>query len=569
MDGSMTLRDRRNAAAGMTGIYLQGLIDRGIDQFRERNYEAALEYLDKAIQQDVEPPLAVLDKRAATHARLGDHEAAVADAGRMIRSDPRSAMGYLRLGQILQNQKKSEKALKIYERVNNQLTKLQTLQAAEHKLHASLTPGLLLDPLKVLPHELMLILFSYLDFVDIINTSRVCRVWRHAVGSNPDLWMNLDFSSAKRPINFKTVQNYIKRSAFKATRLSTSRAANDMQKTVCYVASRCRSLEEVTFNTPLVSESLSKAIPLLSNLRKLVLSPSSETSMSIFTEVLLRCPCLEHFVCIIDTRYGGSEVLDRLKELPVLETLSMSSKGPVRMQLEPKFFKKLQAVRNLSLRNWELWNSVAGEKFSFGIDSLQSLNLTSCNMRTFIGLPTSIRELYLNDWDYTAFNTPTNLPKLERLVMTGNHANLQSLQNLLDTKPDNLLYLDLSNNVVPREIFLRLLDAGCFDNLEMLVLNAVQFFQDERDYGRFAVDDRFVETLVHKLEHLKRFELAHSVVTGVSVKLLVNEMKETLEFLRLDRCPKVSKDAVDWARNQGVQVSYTFFEPLFGGKRIR
>ena len=46
MDGSLSLRDRRNAAAGITKIFLQGLVDRGVEHFRNRDYQTALRYLN-------------------------------------------------------------------------------------------------------------------------------------------------------------------------------------------------------------------------------------------------------------------------------------------------------------------------------------------------------------------------------------------------------------------------------------------------------------------------------------------------------------------------------------------
>ena len=46
----------------------------------------------QAIEQDAEAPLTVLDKRAATHIKLGDLDSALSDAGKIIRRDRSKAV---------------------------------------------------------------------------------------------------------------------------------------------------------------------------------------------------------------------------------------------------------------------------------------------------------------------------------------------------------------------------------------------------------------------------------------------------------------------------------------------
>lgn len=52
MDGSLSLRERRNIAAGKSHIYLRGLLDGGAERFREKNYDAALQYFDQVCTKD-------------------------------------------------------------------------------------------------------------------------------------------------------------------------------------------------------------------------------------------------------------------------------------------------------------------------------------------------------------------------------------------------------------------------------------------------------------------------------------------------------------------------------------
>lgn len=49
MDGFLNLRDRRNAANGVTKTYLQSLVDQGAQNFRNGNNEVALGFLTQVL----------------------------------------------------------------------------------------------------------------------------------------------------------------------------------------------------------------------------------------------------------------------------------------------------------------------------------------------------------------------------------------------------------------------------------------------------------------------------------------------------------------------------------------
>lgn len=62
-----------------------------------------------------------------------------------------------------------------------------------------------------------------------------------------------------------------------------------------------------------------------------------------------------------------------------------------------------------------------------------------------------------------------------------------------------------------------------------------------------------VEYLCKCLKHLRSLSLSHPDITGVEVKTIVTHLTK-LEYLRLDWCFRVSPDAIDWARSQGIRV---------------
>lgn len=92
------------------------LVTRGLKLYKQSKYEEALESLNAAEEaKNGGADLEILDIRAGTHIRMKNHDAALADARRMLVLDKTYVPGYLRTGRILELMDKSELALKIYE----------------------------------------------------------------------------------------------------------------------------------------------------------------------------------------------------------------------------------------------------------------------------------------------------------------------------------------------------------------------------------------------------------------------------------------------------------------------
>lgn len=125
-------------------------------------------------------------------------------------------------------------------------------------------------------------------------------------------------------------------------------------------------------------------------------------------------------------------------------------------------------------------------------------------------------------------------------------------------------------------------------------------FQDEAVFAQaiigrcFHISERhhgcFVARMTNKwcsdnFRHLKRLSIPSCKITGVGVKMLVKELRGRasadeadddekqarpgLEYLDLDWCVSISPDAVEWARSQGVEVSWKTSAPKVSGKKIR
>lgn len=69
------------------------------------------------------------------------------------------------------------------------------------------------------------------------------------------------------------------------------------------------------------------------------------------------------------------------------------------------------------------------------------------------------------------------------------------------------------------------------------------------------VDEHWVPIMVEHMLNLESIDLESTDVTGYGIKLLVQSLPR-LRTLRLNNCMSLSGDALQWARAQGIVVSY-------------
>ena len=104
----------------------------------------------------------------------------------------------------------------------------------------------------------------------------------------------------------------------------------------------------------------------------------------------------------------------------------------------------------------------------------------------------------------------------------------------------------------------RLTLSGFFLGIEELAMKATD------------VDDEVAETLALHLPSLTTLDLSHTRVTGVGVKALAEKPGSKLKLLNLNHCRDVGRDAVEYARWRGIDVSYRFPDSKGGrAKRLR
>ncbi|KAI4279457.1 MAG: hypothetical protein LQ337_000268 [Flavoplaca oasis] len=234
----------------------------GQQEYRRKNYHAALNFFDSVISTEKQLDVSVLDCRAATYEKLGDLHAALKDGRRMISDYKTDCAGYLRTGKILQLLDKDSVALGIYK---YGLRKL--LRDIHDSLNQKCGPSKAKDPLTVLPLEIAQMIMGFLDFRHIVSLTRVSTTWRDYLKSTPRLWANLDFSKAKANISRAAVQKYILFSGRTVARLTTQQSIN-----LQHVVTQCKTLEHLQIgggysNASLIKDPLMLKIPEIRELR--------------------------------------------------------------------------------------------------------------------------------------------------------------------------------------------------------------------------------------------------------------------------------------------------------------
>ena len=460
------------------------------------------------------------------------------------------------------------------------LISLQTLQHNRNKLNSLLAPQRASDPLTLLPNELALMLFEYLDFKDIVYVNRPCclqslnssramsrvsKSWRETLTSNPYLWTELDFSHARKIVSLTAVRAYVKYSKNNVIILKSSRSELDQRPSFFYVATHCHTLQELYYDQPAAGETLCRAAKAMPSLRKVSTSSRCRISLEFCLDILQSCQSLQHVEFLSVFVPGIISESPNTRELSNLRTLTLNMCGQSPNTDIERVFETITRVRCLTLQGWKFPSYLANHK-EFGFSSfvyLEHLNVSRSRFDRLPSLPRSIREISFEATDFLGHGQVIDLqdlPNLIRLSLPRNHIiekTLDLLHKLLLSGHGKLLGLDASNRHFPAGDVECLVREGYFDAINDLML------------GQSGVNDAIAELLSERCKSLATLEIPHTQITGVGVKALVNGLRPSLKYLGLDYCNQVSPDAVHWARKQGLQVSYKFPDKKMKGRKVR
>jgi Leucine-rich repeat (LRR) protein len=196
------------------------------------------------------------------------------------------------------------------------------------------------------------------------------------------------------------------------------------------------------------------------------------------------------------------------------------------------------------------------------LDCLEVLVFRGTDIWRFPVVPESLRRLDVSDSPSLKYRIDLDdtLPGLESFSISANPGiDNEELLGILSTASQKLSLRHLDVGMCPRidaDSLEWLLDAGHGDNLESLSLHGNQKFGDQvtRELGRMT--------------NLKRLDIGNTKISGVGVSNLIHRRNSKLEWLGLDYCPNVGRDAIDMAVAEGLQVSHKS-EQLKGGRKVR
>ena len=235
--------------------------------------------------------------------------------------------------------------------------------------------------------------------------------------------------------------------------------------------------------------------------------------------------------------------------------------------LKDSLIPMITNIESLVLQNWSenIFASAPPLDLST-LRQLQHLDLTALGPVLFPKLPSSLRTLIISDWHSCAFDNPVS----QRHI---GEANLERLTNL--SVGCGFLSGDLLKILKPNKGKTTTLNLFHCTNLQyndLIELVDSDYLTDVVDLTLRAlpVDDHIAELLASQSCALQSLDVGHTKITGVGVKSLLLKEGCKLKQLNLKGCHSVGIDAVEWARAQGVSITFTFPENELGkSKRVR
>ena len=226
----------------------------------------------------------------------------------------------------------------------------------------------------------------------------------------------------------------------------------------------------------------------------------------------------------------------------------------------------LNNIESLLVQGWSYGNYQITAPLDFSaLRQLRHLDLAGLDAFLFPRLPESIQTLNISNWYYCAFSTPLSQNDMD-------NANLKSLSDFSVACSSDFLFSDLIKILQPNKGKLRTLNISGSTELEysdLVKLITTGYLAEivELNMACLPVDDRVAELMANELSSLRLLHIADTRITGVGLKSLVLKVGCKLERLNIKNCKSVNIDAVEWARDQGVTVDFTFSERELGKPR--
>ncbi|KAK0653913.1 F-box/TPR repeat protein pof3 [Lasiodiplodia hormozganensis] len=522
------------------------LLELGKAFYAQRNYERALKAFTDAFAASASSDIKFLDMAVACHIKLDDLNSALSLSRKITKHAPKDCRGYLRMGQVLQLQEKPEMALEVYKLglrrcPSEDPEKLHLMQAKRDELTRRLAKPKSQDPIVVLPAEIMDLVMGHLNF-----KQRVA----------------------------------------------------------------CRKLEALEFlGSELSGSSIKDPVASCIGLRSLKLGKSAVITLDAVTQILKgRLTLVTAEFENVEARRDATWDTD----LPNLQTLSLGAGSVqeigVHVLSMHQLVDRIPNIRSLVLTGWKYHMGLAVDANFSGLQHLETLHLNNTFFAWQPRLPKSVKHLTLTaSWGWSSTLSiqrmvEINLPAIEELNYINEGSERDTSQRFIHTllhKMDSEVTRDTPYKIVDgealchldnrslRKFLLERCPSGSSGEL-IKILTDVPRLHGTEDLtlvqAEFNDEVAFAQAIIDNYRNLKRLSIPSCKITGVGIKMLIKELRDRapsdggedgkrarqgLEYLNVDWCTSISPDAVEWARGQGVEVSWKTTVPKPSGKKIR
>ncbi|OQE35259.1 hypothetical protein PENCOP_c014G07469 [Penicillium coprophilum] len=505
----------------------------GQNAYKVGDLQGALQSFTQALVLSGENA-SILDNRAATCCKLKLYSQARTDARAMVKLAPDDDRGYLRLAKVLCLDGKFDKAQEIYEYALKKLPAdhpgRKVVTQLLKKLQDKLAGGNRRDPFSVLPLEVAVLTLQCFSFKQIVAILRVCKGWGQFISGLSSLWMHIDLLDARSRVPWTSVRNYIHRSRAQLTNATIANIVPSAAPKVLDMLSRCTELEHLKLMVPhdQPNEFYLKIKREFRQLKSITCGPDISLSEACVADMISTLPNLEK-AAFLNSVYPNLEKFRLLWDHP----------GPRSYQFDPvREGNELPPLRIL-----ELWGAAVPAIF-------------------YAILPTSLEDLRLFTGSHSSRDRRASmllggdgLPNLRTLVF--DNISWVSDSTLLlflnhSKAPLRSLHVNFCYNIRGEE-FISLLGESAGANPELRELTEVGVV------GMSDLEDGNVERLWALLPKLKIFNLSETRITGCTIRMFADARNEEpartkLESLVIKGCDGVSRDAIDYGRQMGLNI---------------
>lgn len=462
---------------------------------------------------------------------------------------------------------------------------VQLLRKAHGELQSRLSPPRSVDPLTVLPPELAETVLEYLSFRQRINACLVSKSWAHFIRSTPILWKHLDLSGAKRKVPNAFISRAIN-CGRKSLVAATLDNLFDLDKALPALLRVC-PLEQLTVRrTVLLGDTFTQCLSQSTRLTVLRLSPETNIALNTHKHVLRDAPVSVELMDLQRIPRFNRDSLFFGKVRNALKTLKLGLYGS---HFWDEVMRDIQAhapnLQSLTVdipsgsvtpRLTTSRNAITLETFS----SLRHLDLQGeLDHASDLHLPSSLTSLKLKlnsvrgrDLFQTNSNLHVNLtlPYLEELFLDLRQTSAGDAVQFLNCYAMENTELELAGCDVPSKLRVLAITSAEQTSDCLPTLLSHPRLQDLRCLTLCNTSckvEAFVPLVVETLQKLEFLDVSGSDITGIGVKQLVQA--PLIRHLVLNDCRFLGRDAVEWARSQGVRVDFRMSITDNGGRKVR